>query len=103
LNRADFVNLNRSGKRRHTGHFIIITKENGLGIERLGVAVGKRAGNAVKRNRIKRLLREYYRLNKEHFPRGHDVVIAAKKGADELNLREVCEELSEIIHGKEIH
>jgi len=100
LNRKDFVNLNRGDKRYLTEHFTVIFKENGLGISRLGVTVSKKIGKAVKRNRIKRLLREFFRLNKKIFPKGFDVVFVANKGADNLNYWKIQEELSEIIIDK---
>lgn len=100
LNRADFVNLNRSGKRYHTRHFLVILEQNGLGITRLGVTVSKKAGNAVKRNKTKRLIREFFRLNKSCLPQGYDIVIAAKKDASYLDLRKTKEELAEIFVGK---
>jgi len=96
LKRGEFVNLNRSGKRFHSRHFVVIIKKNGLGITRLGVTVTKKTGNAVRRNRIKRLIREYFRLHKARFPQGCDVVVAAKKDAKELDFREIQRELGEI-------
>lgn len=93
LNRSDFVNLNRSGKRHYTEHFNIISKQNKFGITRLGVTVRKKTGNAVKRNRVKRLIREYFRLNHSFFPQGYDIVIAAKKDASYLDLQAVHKEL----------
>ena len=103
LNRKDFVNLNRLGKRAHTAHFIIIFMENGLGIERIGLTASKKTGNAVKRNRIKRRIREFFRLHKRDFPQGFDVVIVAKKGADILDFWQIKEELSGPILGKKFH
>ena len=64
LNRKDFVNLNRLGKRYHTAHFNIIFRENGLGITRLGITASKKIGNSVKRNGIKRFVREFFRYHK---------------------------------------
>ncbi|NLA74794.1 MAG: ribonuclease P protein component [Deltaproteobacteria bacterium] len=97
LNNNDFVNLNRLGKRFHTKHFLIIIKENNTDICRFGVTVTKKTGNAVKRNRVKRLLREYFRLNKKSFSIGHDVVIIGKKNSFLLNYSDIKEELGEII------
>jgi len=96
LNRKDFVNLNRSGKRHRTEHFTVLLKENRLTITRLGITVSKRIGNAVRRNRIKRLIREFFRLNKGSSQKGCDVVIIANRGAHELFLKDVEKELGNI-------
>jgi len=97
LNRKEFVNLNRFGRRIHSAHFAVILKKNGLGITRLGITVSKKTGNAVKRNKVKRLIREFYRLHKIHYPQGYDIVIAAKKGASGLDFWKIKEELGELI------
>lgn len=95
MKRSEFVNLNRSGKRFHSRHFVVIIKKNDLGITRLGVTVTKKTGNAVRRNRIKRVIREYFRLQKACFPQGCDVVIVAKKDAKKLDFGEIQRELDE--------
>ena len=100
LNRKDFVNLNRLGKRYHTKHFLVIVKENDTGINRLGVTVTKKTGNAVKRNRVKRLAREFFRLNKHQFSTGCDIVIIGKKNSFLLNYADIQEELGEIVLDK---
>ena len=100
LNRKDFVNLNRLGKRYHTKHFLVIIEENKTEINRLGVTVTKKIGNAVKRNRVKRLAREFYRLNKHHFSKDCDIVIIGKKNSFLLNYKDIKEELGEIILDK---
>ena len=103
LNRKDFVNLNKSGKRYHTAHFTLIFKQNGLDDTRLGITVSKKIGNAVKRNRVKRLIREFFRLHKKFFPQRYDIVIVAKMGASDLDFSKIKEELGEIILDKKFH
>lgn len=78
----------------------MILKENGLGITRLGLTVSRKTGNAVKRNRVKRLVREFFRLNDTCFPLGYDIVITAKKDASTLELRDIKNELGEILINK---
>ena len=48
---------------------------NNLEHSRLGLSVGKRYGNAVRRNRFKRLVREAFRTNREQLPNGFDIVV----------------------------
>ncbi|MEE9584209.1 MAG: ribonuclease P protein component [Candidatus Brocadiales bacterium] len=53
---------------------------NSLDFSRLAIVTGKRVGNAVERNRIRRLLRECFRLNKGLLGPGLDVVLIPRKG-----------------------
>jgi ribonuclease P protein component len=93
LDRKDFVNLNRSGQRLRTEHFTVFVAKNGLSRTRLGITVSKRVGGAVTRNRLKRLIREVFRLHKGLFPSSCDIVVSARESAGQLDFREVKEEL----------
>jgi ribonuclease P protein component len=57
------------------GRVVAYALANGLAVTRLGVSVGRRSGGSVQRNRIKRLLREAFRLARAGFPPGYDIVL----------------------------
>lgn len=51
---------------------------NKLPVNRLGITTGKKIGNAVERNRARRIIRAAYRLNEINFPIGFDIVFVAR-------------------------
>jgi len=94
LKRSNFININRHGRRIHTQHFTIIAQPNSRDITRLGITVSRRVGHSVKRNRLKRLIREFFRHYKDQIPGGYDLVVIPLQTIEELSFSAVCEELS---------
>ena len=82
-----FRRLYRKGQSLANGFLVLYCRENGLGENRLGLTVSAKMGCAVKRNRIRRRLREIYRLNEEKFIPGHDIVIVVRSRAMEADYR----------------
>ena len=65
--------------RSHADRFLVMfALENGRAETRLGISVSKRNGNSVVRHRLKRIIKEAFRLNEARFKRGYDVVLIAR-------------------------
>jgi ribonuclease P protein component len=97
--RKDFLRTYEDGTRINSKHFIVILSRNQGGYRRLGITVTRKTGNAVTRNRTKRLLREFFRLNKKTLPDSLDIVIIVKKGIPFLTYKNIYEELETLFAG----
>jgi ribonuclease P protein component len=93
--RREFLSLQREGRRRHTAHLVVIRRASNGPISRVGVTVSSRVGNAVTRNRIKRLLREIFRRHRTELVPPQDIVIIAKPGAQSLTYAQVATEIAQ--------
>lgn len=80
LRRAQFKRVYDEGQRRSASLCTIFFRSNGLPQTRLGVTTPVRLGNAVFRNRLKRRLREVFRLNRTSIPGGWDIVMNPRQG-----------------------
>lgn len=74
-----FRRLYHRGKSTATYHLVVYAMHTHRPGNRLGLTVSVKLGGAVTRNRIKRLLREAYRLNEDSFRSGFDLVIVARQ------------------------
>ncbi len=95
--RADFLRISKEGNQYQTEHFRVFICPNHLPLRRLGITVGKRAGRAVERIRLKRIIREFFRLNKGALLPSSDFVIIGEEGAAQLNFWQVSKELEGIL------
>ena len=81
-NNRDFVNVYTSGRSYANKYLVIYTLKNNSDRNRLGISVSKKVGNSVVRHRLKRLIKESYRLHEKMFNSGLDIVVIARKGSD---------------------
>jgi len=101
LKRSEFVELSEIGVKVHTELFLALVAPGRTDRWRMGVTVSRRVGGAVQRNRIKRLVREYFRLHRHLLKGQFDInVIAKPAAADRTNpvvylaLQELFEKVS---------
>jgi ribonuclease P protein component len=75
VRRAEYDAVYREGRRRSSREFTLFVRPNGLDVSRFGWSIKKSLGNAVKRNRIRRRLREIFRLHRREIAAGWDIVV----------------------------
>ena len=98
--KSEYLSIYQQGTRSYTHHFTIVFQKNQLGYRRLGITVSKKVGGAVRRNRIKRMVREFFRLNKNQVAESQDTVVIGKKGMPRLSYQDVCKELECLVSNR---
>lgn len=96
----DFQNVYKNGKSFANKYLVMYVLENGTGCNRLGISVSKKVGNSVVRHRVKRLIKESYRLHEGICNSGLDIVIIARQSAATVGFFEVE---SALLHLAKLH
>ena len=88
MRRSDFLNCYDVGQRSFSRNFVCFVAYDRARPDqwRLGLAVTRKSGNAVWRNRIKRVVREFFRLRQRDIPQGLDIVVVPKRSLDPRKL-----------------
>lgn len=89
LKRSEFLEITRFGRKFQNDGFIVFIKPGKTDGSRLGVTVTRKVGKAAQRNRIKRQVREFFRLNRQHLNQSWDINIVAKSKAADLSSKKV--------------
>ena len=89
----DFRRVMKLGRRLASRNFVLFVKKNGSLFHRLGIVVKKEIGPATFRNRMKRYIREFFRLQKHQIKGSYDIILMVKKGCSVNRYQEAEEEL----------
>ena len=91
--RGEYLRVQGAGRRYHTEHFVVLSAPAARVTSRIGITVSSRVGNAVVRNRIKRLIREILRVSWRRIEPAGDIVVIAKPNAAEATHANAATEL----------
>lgn len=97
LSRRDFVDIQAGGAKIGTDCVVALVKRNGRATTRLGLTVSGKVGNAVVRNRIRRRLRELFRVRRQELPVGLDVVLIARTMAATAEWRSFVRSFDKVV------
>ena len=86
-----FRRLYQRGKSSAGRCVVVYCRKNGLDCNRLGITAGTKVGHAVVRNRIRRRIREAYRLSESEYRRGYDIVVVARSRAAVATYQEIAD------------
>ena len=76
-----FRRLYHKGQSAANGYLVLYCRRNGSAYNRVGLTVSAKLAHAVHRNRLRRQLREIYRLHEQEFQPGHDLVVVVRSRA----------------------
>ena len=85
----EFRRIYAKGKSGVSPYLVVYVRPNRRGHNRLGVTVSTKIGHAVVRNRVRRQLREIFRLNQDKLTQGYDMIVVARTRAVHAEYREI--------------
>lgn len=95
--RKDFKHIFSFGRRLGNKYFQIVCDNNQQGQRRIAVVVGRKYGKAHLRNKIRRRIKEVYRLNKEKFSSERDYIIMPREAVKQLRFHEIKDSLIHLV------
>jgi len=93
----DFSNVYSKGKSKANRQLVMYCIKNDYDQNRVGYSISKKVGNSIVRNKIKRRLKEIYRLNKSSIKQGYDLVFIVRTGAKKADYKQLEDAFNHLI------
>lgn len=100
IKNKEFVRVYQNGNSKANRYLIMYVMKNDLDHNKIGISVSKKVGNSVVRHRIKRLVKESYRLNSNLIGSGYDIAVIARNTAKDRSYKEIE---SALLHLAKLH
>ena len=97
VRRIEYDAVYREGRRRSSREFAVFLRPNGMELSRFGWSIKKALGNAVRRNRMRRRIREIIRLHRQEIAPGWDIVIHPRSTVATAEFSKLAEELLKLM------
>jgi len=98
----DFRKVYKEGNSMANRLLILYIKKNDLDYNRAGFTVSKKIGKSVVRSKVKRRIKESYRLNDEKVMQGYDLVFIAREGCSQATYKEIESALIHLLRKKKL-
>jgi ribonuclease P protein component len=95
--RPEFLALQEEGRRRVTAAFVVLLRTRPAPPSRLGITTSRKIGNAPRRNRVRRLVREFFRRHQYAVQPPADILVIARPGAAALGAADVARQLAQAL------
>lgn len=97
FNNKNFQTVYKRGKSYGNRLLVMYFVRNSWEYNRLGITVSKKIGNSVVRHRVKRLIKESYRVNVMKFYKGYDIIFIARAGIENSSFYEIQSALKHLM------
>ena len=97
---SEFLEVYKRGESFANKYLVMYILKNNSLKNRLGISISKKVGNSVKRHRLRRLIKENYRMSEENYQKGLDIVVVTRVSSRDIGYKEIGSALE---HLRKLH